>query len=148
MLINASLLENPYICWCTQLLVLRNIIQSWNWLLKCKVLVFFWICMVVINIVFSKNIFAVFVLCWSHYSWLCYLYIEGTSWPWSYGSWIYNCLCNQCLSPLMSWVRITIRARRTSLCDKVCQRLATGLWFSPPIKLTATILLKYYWKWR
>jgi hypothetical protein len=23
------------------------------------------------------------------------------SWPWSYGSWIYNYLCNQCLSPLM-----------------------------------------------
>jgi hypothetical protein len=27
--------------------------------------------------------------------------IEGPSWPWSYGSWIYNYLCNQCLSPLM-----------------------------------------------
>jgi len=24
----------------------------------------------------------------------------GPSWSWSYGSWIYNCLCNQCLSPL------------------------------------------------
>jgi len=22
------------------------------------------------------------------------------SWSWSYGSWIYNYLCNQCLSPL------------------------------------------------
>jgi len=22
------------------------------------------------------------------------------SWSWSYGSWIYNSLCNQCLSPL------------------------------------------------
>jgi len=21
-------------------------------------------------------------------------------WPWSYGSWIYNYLCNRCLSPL------------------------------------------------
>jgi hypothetical protein len=29
---------------------------------------------------------------------------EGPSWPWSYGSWIYNYLCNQCLSPLMLWV--------------------------------------------
>jgi hypothetical protein len=28
------------------------------------------------------------------------------------------------------WVRILIRARCTPLCDKVCQRLATGLWFS------------------
>ena len=34
-----------------------------------------------------------------------------------YGSWIYNYLCNQCLSPLM-WVRISIRARCTTLCDK------------------------------
>ena len=66
----------------------------------------------------------------------------GSSWPWSYGSWIYNYLCNQCLSPLMLWVRISIRARCTTLCDKVCQWLATGLWFSPPIKLTATI---YNW---
>jgi len=27
-------------------------------------------------------------------------YTRGPSWPWSYGSWIYNYLCNQCLSPL------------------------------------------------
>jgi len=24
----------------------------------------------------------------------------GASWSWSYGSWIYNYLCNRCLSPL------------------------------------------------
>ena len=55
----------------------------------------------------------------------------GLSWPWSYGSWIYNYyLCNQCLSPLMLQVRISIRARCTTLCDKVCQWLATGRWFS------------------
>ena len=40
-------------------------------------------------------------------------------------------LCNEWLSPLMLWVRITIRARCTTLCDKVCQWLATGGWFSP-----------------
>ena len=51
--------------------------------------------------------------------------------PWSYGSWIYNHLCNQCLSPVMVWVRISIRARCTTLCDKVCQWLTTGQWFSP-----------------
>ena len=48
-----------------------------------------------------------------------------------YGSWTYNYLCNQCLSPLMLWVRISIRARRTTVCDKVCQWLACGRWFSP-----------------
>ena len=52
--------------------------------------------------------------------------------PWSYGSWICNYLCNQCLSPLMLWVRISIRAKCSHLCDKVCRWLAT-------IKLTATI---------
>ena len=26
---------------------------------------------------------------------------KGVWWPCSYGSWIYNYLCNQCLSPLM-----------------------------------------------
>jgi hypothetical protein len=55
----------------------------------------------------------------------------GSSWPWSYGNWIYNYLCNQCPSPLMLWVRILIRERCTTLYDKVCQWLATGLWFSP-----------------
>ena len=57
---------------------------------------------------------------------------------WSYGSWIYNYLCNQCLSSLMLWVRISIRARCTTLCDKVCQWLRTGRWFSlgPPVSFT------------
>ena len=53
------------------------------------------------------------------------------SWPWSYGSWIYNYLCNQCILPLMVWVRISIRVRCTTLCDKVRQWLTTGRWFSP-----------------
>jgi hypothetical protein len=53
------------------------------------------------------------------------------TWPWSYGSWIYNYLCNPWLSPLMLWVRISIRAKCTTLCDKICQWLATGRWFSP-----------------
>ena len=62
----------------------------------------------------------------------------GPSWPWSHGSWIYNYLCNQCLSPLMLRVRILIRARCTTLCDKVCQWLATGLWFSPGPPVSST----------
>jgi hypothetical protein len=35
----------------------------------------------------------------NHY--IDYVILKGLSWPWSYGSWIYNYLCNQCLSPLM-----------------------------------------------
>jgi len=54
------------------------------------------------------------------------------SWSWSYGSWIYYYLCNQCLSPL-TWARIPLRqdvldttlcdrdVLETTLCDKVCQ---------------------------
>jgi len=29
-----------------------------------------------------------------------FIYNKGPLWSWSYGSWIYNFLCNQCLSPL------------------------------------------------
>jgi hypothetical protein len=77
---------------------------------------------------------------------------KGPLWSWSYDSWIYNYLCNQCLLPLMLWVRISIRVGCTTLCDKVCQWLATGRWFfpGPPVSSTnktdhhdiAEILLK------
>ena len=58
----------------------------------------------------------------------------------SYGSWIYNYLCNQCLSPLSLWVRIPFRrvVLDTTLCDEVCGFLR----FLPPIKLTAP---RYNW---
>jgi hypothetical protein len=54
------------------------------------------------------------------------------SWSWWDGSWISDYLCNQCLSPLKLWVRITLRRCElgTTLCDKICQWLATGLVFS------------------
>jgi hypothetical protein len=58
---------------------------------------------------------------------------EGLSWLWSYGSWIYNYLCSQCLSPLMLWIRISIRARCT-----LCQWLVTGRWFSPGSPVSST----------
>ena len=61
----------------------------------------------------------------------------GLSWPWSYRSWIYNYICNLCLSPLMLWVRISIKARYT-LCDKVWQWLATGRWFSTGPSVSST----------
>jgi hypothetical protein len=64
-------------------------------------------------------------------------------WDHNYGSWIFNYLYNQCLSPLKLWVRILFMARCT-WCDKV-----TGQWFSAGtlvsstnIKLTDTI---YNW---
>ena len=58
----------------------------------------------------------------------------------SYGSWIYNYLCNQCLSPLTLWVRTPLRQGLldTTLCDKVCQLLAAGRWFSPCTTISST----------
>ena len=55
----------------------------------------------------------------------------GPSWLWMYGNCIYNYRWNQYISLLMMWVRISIRARCTLLCDKVCQWLAKDRWFSP-----------------
>ena len=68
-------------------------------------------------------------------------------WSWSYGSWIYNYPCNQCLSPLTLWVWTPLRRGvldttlcdqvcqwgilDTTLCDQVCQWLVAGQWLSP-----------------
>jgi len=35
------------------------------------------------------------------------------SWSWTYGSWIYNYMCNQCPSPLKLWFRTQFMARCT-----------------------------------
>ena len=71
----------------------------------------------------------------SSYSFNGYLTLMfvGPSWSWSYGSWIYNYWCNQCLSPLTLLVGISIRrgVLDITLCDKVCQWLAAGWLFSP-----------------
>ena len=61
-------------------------------------------------------------------------------WSWSYGSWIYNYLYNQLLSPLKLWVQIPFSrgVLATTLCDKVRQWLATGRWFSLGIPVSST----------
>ena len=60
--------------------------------------------------------------------------------PWSHGSWIYIYLYNQCLSQPKLWVRILLRrgVLDTTFCDRVCQWLATGLWFSPGTPVSST----------
>ena len=62
--------------------------------------------------------------------------LEGPSWPWSYGTWNYNYLCNQYLSPLKLWDQI--RILDTTLCDKPCQSLVLGRWFSPATPVSST----------
>ena len=50
----------------------------------------------------------------SHYHISCHLHFKKRlSWLWSYGSWIYNYLYNQCLSSLKLWFRIPLMARCT-----------------------------------
>ena len=83
------------------------------------------------NGLFWVKLFLYYICIHFLYTFLYLILQLGPSRSWSYGSWIYNYLCNQCLPPLMLWVRISIRARCTTLCDKVCQRLATGRLFSP-----------------
>jgi hypothetical protein len=39
-------------------------------------------------------------------------------------------LCNQCISPLTLWVR-TPRCILYNICDKLCEWLSVGRWFSP-----------------
>jgi hypothetical protein len=74
---------------------------------------------------------------------LCYiliiLYLRA-SWSWSYGSWIYNYQCNQCLSQLTLWVWNPFRwdMLDTTSCDKVCQLLEAGRWFPPIIPFSST----------
>ena len=65
---------------------------------------------------------------------------KGPSWSWSHSCWIYNYLCNQCLSPLTLWVRIPLRRSvlHTTLCDNVCHWLATVRWFSPGSPVSPT----------
>ena len=67
-----------------------------------------------------------------------FLITQMTTRSWSYGSWIYNYLCTQCLSPLMFWLRMSVRARCTTLSDTVCQWLSPGRRFSPRTPVSST----------
>ena len=66
--------------------------------------------------------------------------VGGLSWSWWDGSWIYNYVYNRCLSQLTLWVRIPLRrgVLDTVFCDKVCQWLAAGQWFSPGTSVSST----------
>ena len=66
--------------------------------------------------------------------------IQGLSSSWSHGSRILIYMCNMCLSPLTLWVQIPfIRGiLYATLCDTVCQQLATGRWYSPRTSIFST----------
>jgi hypothetical protein len=64
-----------------------------------------------------------------------YIVMPGAVVAWSYGSWIYNYLCNQCLSPLMLWDRIPIRVRYTTfmICGIKMVWFGLVLWSLTPL---------------
>jgi hypothetical protein len=82
-----------------------------------------------------------------------YRYLQGQSWSWSYGSLIYNYLCNQC----DLWVVSSnpVHGEVYSIQHYVI-KFVGDLWqvsgflrvlqSPPPIILVSTILLKYCWK--
>jgi hypothetical protein len=94
-------------------------------------------CLLMFLFVFLCHVCTVFANCYCSFVYkpLC-SNMRGPSWLWSDGSW--NYLCHQCISPPMWWVRISIRARCTPLCDKVDQWLATGRCFFPGPPVSST----------
>ena len=69
---------------------------------------------------------------------------EGSSWSWSCGSWIYNNMCNQCLSPIQFPVHCEVYTvqhyviKFVSDLWQVCGFLRV-IQYPPSIKLTSTI---------
>ena len=60
-----------------------------------------------------------------------YMYLVSIQGSWLHGSWIYNYMCNQCLSPLRLWGWILLKARCTRY-NIMCQ------WFSPGTRISST----------
>ena len=52
---------------------------------------------------------------------------RGPSWSWSYGSWIYNYLCNQCLSTITLEVQIPIAARNNIMWSSLSETLGRSV---------------------
>ena len=88
------------------------------------------------------NLVIVYLFLWI----ICHKQFQEPSW--SHGSWIYKYLCIQCLSPLALWGRTSLRRDVVdiTLCDKVCQWLAAGLWFSQSTLVSSTNLTEIWLK--
>ena len=99
--------------------------------------------------VLSNFHFFIFVSrwCFVYLNWNCLLFslrccvyfpvaFQGPSW--SCGSWIYNYMCNQCLSPLTwIWNPLSRGVLHTTLCDQVC----SILWYPVLIELVLNLSL-------
>jgi len=84
----------------------------------------------------------IFISPWSLDYFLTKIIYKRSSWSWSYGSWIYNNLCNQYLSPLMLWVRIPLRrgVLNTTLCTPVSSDNKTDCHDITEILLKVTLI--------
>ena len=70
---------------------------------------------------------------------------KGLSWTRLYGSWIYNYLCNQCLSPRSTdVVSSNLDQGEVYNIMRVCQWLATGRWFSSGPIVSSTNKTDWY----
>ena len=88
---------------------------DWGWLQGCRIETF----MIYDALYIEKKHFCcilnVGIVCYFLLSIKIFVYriskLKGSSWWWSYGSWIYNYLYSQFLSLLKLWVRIPLMAR-------------------------------------
>ena len=106
------------------------------------------------NMTSCKNVVSLRVLC----KYVNFDSTRGSTGRDRCGSWIYNYICSQCLSPLPLWDRNSLRrgVLDTTLCDKVCQWLAAGQCFSPGTPVSSinktdrhhTHLTEILLKWR
>ena len=97
------------------------------WCFFSKILLLHWHCTIIISPLITgilcKFIFwTIFDLKFNRKSFIClkviifflfFLLLLKDLWSWSYGGWIYNYLCNKCLSPLKLWVTTPFMARCT-----------------------------------
>ena len=84
-----------------------------------------------IRVLAIQTSYLIYLLCY-----FFYYFFQGR-----HGSWIYNYLYNQCQSPLLKLRVQTLfmgGLLNTTLCDKVCQWLATGQWFSTGTLVSST----------
>ena len=114
-------------------------LKNWHIMIKFCLKLNPWL--ISISIIWTFSLWFQHVILSTNWFW-CFR-LEGlldSLWSSSYGSWIYNYLCNQCLLPLTLRVRILLKrgVLDTILCDKVCQWLAAGLWFSPGTPVSST----------
>jgi len=69
--------------------------------------------------------------------------IRRPSWSWTYGNWIQKCTTTCVISAYHLW-RCEFESHSwrgvldTALCDKVCQWLVAGQWFSPGTPVSST----------